>query len=180
MFKKYRFTSEPPPETVYDFGLVPLCKGDLSESVLLRPCSRRQWFVCLKELESLARESLVRRAARNGLPTPSGLPLVYIADRMDIDDPLWGYQVRSGATGWLQGERPPAPPSREAPRQDSAGHASPSPRPPRALPPAGAGSAPLPVRSAPLGARMPAHASPRRRPRRLHHADHLHDVDALL
>ena len=35
--------------------------------------------------------------------TPSGLPLVYIADRMDIDDPLWGYQVRCESTGWLQG-----------------------------------------------------------------------------
>ena len=35
--------------------------------------------------------------------TPSGLPLVYIADRMDIDDPLWGYQVRCAKTGWLQG-----------------------------------------------------------------------------
>lgn len=35
--------------------------------------------------------------------TPSGLPLAYIADRMDIDDPLWGYQVRCSKTGWLQG-----------------------------------------------------------------------------
>lgn len=71
--------------------------------MLLRPSTRRQWFVCLKELESLAQESLDRRAARLQLTTPSGLPLVYIADRMDIDDPLWGYQIRCSKTGWLQG-----------------------------------------------------------------------------
>ena len=42
-------------------------------------------------------------ALRLPLPPPSGLPLVYIADRMDIDDPLWGYQVRSEEQDWLQG-----------------------------------------------------------------------------
>lgn len=103
IFNKYAFTQEPPPETQYIFNKVPTCERDLSDSVLLRPMARRQWFVCLQELESLAQESLDRRAARLGLPTPSGLPLAYIADRMDIDDPLWGYQVRSAKTGWLQG-----------------------------------------------------------------------------
>ena len=82
---------------------MPGCKGDLDGSVLMRPASRRQWFACIQELESLAQESLDRRAARLGMNTPSGLPLVYIADRMDIDDPLWGYQLRVEETGWLQG-----------------------------------------------------------------------------
>jgi len=103
IFKGYSFTSASPPETKYDFSRVPACKPDLSDSVLLRPNCRRQWFVCLKELESLAKESLDRRAARLKLAPPSGLPLVYIADRMDIDDPLWGYQIRCKSTGWLQG-----------------------------------------------------------------------------
>jgi len=103
MFKGYRFTSDNPPETAYDFSVVPNCKPELAESVLLRPSSRRQWFVCLKELESLAKESLDRRAKRLQLSPPSGLPLVYIADRLDIDDPLWGYQIRCEQTGWLQG-----------------------------------------------------------------------------
>ena len=103
IFKKYNFTADPPPETKYIFAKVPTCEPDLSGSVLLRPSTRRQWFVCLKELESLAQESLDRRAARLQLTTPSGLPLVYIADRMDIDDPLWGYQIRCSKTGWLQG-----------------------------------------------------------------------------
>ena len=103
VFKGYNPTQNSPPETAYAFGGVPPCKGDLQDSVLLRPSTRAQWFVCLQELESLAQESLDRRATRLEMTTPSGLPLVYIADRMDIDDPLWGYQVRSSKTGWLQG-----------------------------------------------------------------------------
>ena len=104
IFKNNSFTTDPPPEANrYDFGAVPGCKGDLDGSVLMRPASRRQWFACIQELESLAQESLDRRAARLGMNTPSGLPLVYIADRMDIDDPLWGYQLRVEETGWLQG-----------------------------------------------------------------------------
>ena len=103
MFKSYSFTTASPPVTKYDFAVVPQCTSDLTDSVLLRPSKRNQWFVCVKELESLAKESLDRRALRLQLPPPSGLPLVYIADRMDIDDPLWGYQIRSKEQGWLQG-----------------------------------------------------------------------------
>jgi hypothetical protein len=103
IFKGHNFTSDPPPETRYDFAAVPQCETDLGGSVLLRPTSRRQWFACIQELESLAQESLDRRAQRLMMNTPSGLPLVYIADRMDIDDPLWGYQIRGAGTGWLQG-----------------------------------------------------------------------------
>eukprot|EP00466_Bigelowiella_natans_P006997 jgi/Bigna1/70028/fgenesh1_pg.10_\ len=42
-----------------------------------------------------------------GKETPGGvdkpLSLEYIADRVDLDDPIWGYVVRSGKEGWLQG-----------------------------------------------------------------------------
>ena len=98
IFKNHHFTSDPPPEVAYEFSSVPAVKADLAGSVLLRPVSRRQWFVCIQELESLAQESLDRRAARLSMNVPSGLPLVYIADRMDIDDPLWGYQLRCEST----------------------------------------------------------------------------------
>ena len=56
VFKGYNFTQNSPPETAYAFGGVPPCKGDLQDSVLLRPSTRAQWFVCLQELESLAHE----------------------------------------------------------------------------------------------------------------------------
>ena len=41
IFKKYTFTTDPPPETKYIFGKVPTCEPDLLESVLLRPTARR-------------------------------------------------------------------------------------------------------------------------------------------
>lgn len=103
IFKGHTFTTDAPPEVSYQFSSVPAVEKDLSGTVLLRPVSRRQWFVCIQELESLAQESLDRRAARLSMNVPSGLPLVYIADRMDIDDPLWGYQLRCESSGWLQG-----------------------------------------------------------------------------
>lgn len=31
------------------------------------------------------------------------MSLEYIADRLDLDDPLFGYTVRDRKTGWLQG-----------------------------------------------------------------------------
>ena len=31
------------------------------------------------------------------------IPLEYIVQRLDTDDPLWGWQVRDAATGQLQG-----------------------------------------------------------------------------
>ena len=31
------------------------------------------------------------------------LPVSYLADRLDIDDPLRGYQIRDRKTGWIQG-----------------------------------------------------------------------------
>lgn len=103
LFKNYSFTNDPPPETRYDFSKVPNTSADMGDSSLLRPSSRRQWFACIQELESLAQESLDRRATKLQVNAPSGLPLAYIADRMDIDDPLWGYQARCAKTGWLQG-----------------------------------------------------------------------------
>jgi hypothetical protein len=37
------------------------------------------------------------------LPDAKPLMLEYIADRLDTDDPSWGYQVRTANKGWLQG-----------------------------------------------------------------------------
>jgi hypothetical protein len=35
-------------------------------------------------------------------PMPTPMPVAYIAQRLDTDDPLWGWQVRDQANGWLQ------------------------------------------------------------------------------
>ena len=73
MFKSYSFTTASPPVTKYDFAVVPQCTSDLTDSVLLRPSKRNPWFVCVKELESLAKESLDRRVLRLAPPAAAAL-----------------------------------------------------------------------------------------------------------
>jgi hypothetical protein len=43
--------------------------------------------------------------AANQLVLHPGKPLSleYVADRLDTDDPLWGYSMRTHREGWLQG-----------------------------------------------------------------------------
>ena len=41
--------------------------------------------------------------ASGGAPDAKPLTLEYMADRLDTDDPTWGYMVRQESTGWLQG-----------------------------------------------------------------------------
>eukprot|EP00966_Prymnesium_polylepis_P219492 5078057-Prymnesium_polylepis.1 len=36
-------------------------------------------------------------------PLPTPMPTAYVAQRLDTDDPLWGWQVRDATNGWLQG-----------------------------------------------------------------------------
>ena len=72
--------------------------------MLVRPAGRKEWFKCLGEMEALCQEAVRRRAIKLNLAyPPDALPVSYLADRMDIDDPLKGYQVRCRDTGWLQG-----------------------------------------------------------------------------
>ncbi|KAJ1477191.1 hypothetical protein T484DRAFT_1822397 [Baffinella frigidus] len=65
----------------------------------------------LSEMLLLCNEAAARRIERFGLPKEKcsdgtqtkPLGLEYMADRLDTDDPITGYQVRSQAEGWLQG-----------------------------------------------------------------------------
>jgi len=45
----------------------------------------------------------VLAGATGGAPDAKPLTLEYMADRLDTDDPTWGYMVRQETTGWLQG-----------------------------------------------------------------------------
>lgn len=64
------------------------------------------------ELVQLCNEAAWRRVCADraaGRAEPlvphDGKPLMleFVADRLDTDDPLWGFQVRHAASGWLQG-----------------------------------------------------------------------------
>jgi len=70
----------------------------------------------MAEMLLICNEAVERSAARRrekGLPpivtpdhpVPDSKPmsLEYIADRLDVDDPIWGYQIRTAKEGWLQG-----------------------------------------------------------------------------
>lgn len=111
-----RARCEPLCEPCYDMEVVPSVRDAtvLADSCLVRQTDRDQWKSQLTELLLLCNEaawrSAQRQTARNrGRPPPAApyeakpLVLEYILDRLDTDDPLCGYQLRTRAEGWLQG-----------------------------------------------------------------------------
>jgi len=93
----------------YDLEDVPAAARDLSNSVVVRVQEREQWMGSLSEMLLLCNEAAARRLAKFGLQKKNSdgtqtkpLGLEYMADRLDTDDPLEGFQVRSNE-GWLQG-----------------------------------------------------------------------------
>jgi hypothetical protein len=75
-------------------------------SVLWRPADRTQWEDTVSEMTALCTSAAIRRhkAMRTTSKTfHAPLSRDYIRDRVDIDDPLNGYQVRHKTGGWLQG-----------------------------------------------------------------------------
>eukprot|EP00656_Telonema_subtile_P029645 TRINITY_DN32731_c0_g1_i3.p1 TRINITY_DN32731_c0_g1~~TRINITY_DN32731_c0_g1_i3.p1 ORF type:complete len:353 (+),score=47.96 TRINITY_DN32731_c0_g1_i3:153-1211(+) len=97
-------TSSPTGKACYVMSDVKSCLPELSESVVMRPLKRTDWVSCLGEMAALCEEASRQRAEKLQLDLiPPPLSLAYLADRIDIDDPLWGYQVRSRSKGHLQG-----------------------------------------------------------------------------
>jgi hypothetical protein len=74
-----------------------------SASVLFSPRSREEWDDSLPELAALCSHAALRCSVLHGLPVHPPLSKVYVRDRLDIDEPLRGYQVRCRGTGGLQG-----------------------------------------------------------------------------
>jgi hypothetical protein len=93
-------------EAPYEFYNVPDCKEDLEDSVLLKISDRKQMFPCVAEMLELCTEASRRRKLRwspRARNFQKPLSVHYIADRLDTDDPIEGYMVRTKKTGWLQG-----------------------------------------------------------------------------
>ena len=90
--------SEPP----YEPQGVPACSRDLTDgSVVFRP-TREQWLGALGELVQITNEAVRRRSVRKR-DAAKPLSLEYMADRLDVDDPLFGYMVLTRDESWLQG-----------------------------------------------------------------------------
>lgn len=77
----------------------------------MAPPTRECWFRCVTEMLLLCNEASARFAKTNTVKRKdeadgSGskpLGLEYMADRLDTDDPIFGYMVRTQREGWLQG-----------------------------------------------------------------------------
>jgi len=72
-------------------------------SVVWIPQKRSEWEDCISELTTVCTSAAIRRRTDKHKPFYAPLSSQYIKDRVDIDDPLHGYQVRHKAGGWLQG-----------------------------------------------------------------------------
>jgi len=74
-------------------------------SVLWVPSKRTEWEDTVSEMTAVCTSAALRRhlASTSNKPFHPPLSRDYIRDRVDIDDPLCGYQIRHKAGGWLQG-----------------------------------------------------------------------------
>lgn len=79
-----------------------------NESVIWIPSKRSEWEDSVSELTAVCTSAAIRRLRtdpKSAVSKPFHAPLSrdYIRDRIDIDDPLNGYQLRHAHGGWLQG-----------------------------------------------------------------------------
>lgn len=77
-------------------------------SVVWIPTKRSEWEDTISEMTSVCTAAAMRRAllssdATAKAPFQPPLSRDYIRDRIDIDDPLNGYQIRHRHGGWMQG-----------------------------------------------------------------------------
>ena len=97
----HRHQSSPIAQPRYRFQDVEKCKKSLVGSVVQELSSSRESFKeIMAEMVLLCTEAV--RRSRSGRTASKPLSLEYIADRLDVDDPCFGYVVRS-EEGHLQG-----------------------------------------------------------------------------
>jgi len=87
----------------------------MRDSVIWVPKTREEWEDCSDEMTALCAVAAYRQKEKSikttggkslkqkSMASLSYLPKAYIQDRMDIDDPIRGFQIRHRLGGWLQG-----------------------------------------------------------------------------
>jgi hypothetical protein len=76
------------------------------DSVIWIPSTRSEWEDCIDEMTAVCTAAAWHRHLKAKLPKDLFYPplsRIYIRDRIDIDDPLVGFQIRHKKGGWLQG-----------------------------------------------------------------------------
>jgi hypothetical protein len=104
MLTAQRFEGKPLRQPPYNFQDVPFCKKDLSGSCILEVTDREVFTDAIAEMLLLCKEVMRRKnnhtpvvpeGSRNTVRTTKPLSLEYIADRIDVDDPLFGFLIRT-------------------------------------------------------------------------------------
>lgn len=93
-----RFKGKPLRQPTYSFGDVPHCSKDLQHSSLQEVTTRENFIDAMAEMVLLCKEAMRRVPSdrlKDGKKSSKPLSLEYIADRLDVDDPLFGYIVRT-------------------------------------------------------------------------------------
>ena len=104
-----RFAQKPLAQPAYSFVHVPKAESTLAHSSLQKITHREHFQTCMAEMLLLGKEAVRRRKQidllllhghnkDNAVTTNSGakpLSLEYLADRLDIDDPCFGFLVRT-------------------------------------------------------------------------------------
>lgn len=99
--------SDASPELVDDEEVIMPFGEDTS--VIWVPKKRQEWEDSVLEMTAVCTSAALRRHYATGGKSSSSKPFhaplskEYIRDRVDIDDPLNGYQIRHKTGGWLQG-----------------------------------------------------------------------------
>ena len=75
----------------------------LPHSVLWKPVDRKDWEDSVGEMTAVCTSAALRKYTGPAAHFTPPLSKEYIRDRIDIDDPLEGYQIRHASGGWLQG-----------------------------------------------------------------------------
>ncbi|KAG7350646.1 lysM domain containing protein [Nitzschia inconspicua] len=96
----HRHASSPIAQPKYRFQDVPKCRKSLEGSVIQEVTTREAFKEIMGEMVLLCNEAMKR--SRAGRTASKPLSLEYIADRLDVDDPCFGYIIRS-EEGHLQG-----------------------------------------------------------------------------
>lgn len=96
----HRHPSSPIAQPMYTFDQVPHAEKSLEGSVIQEVTSREAFKEIMAEMVLLCKEAMKRNKSVKTASKP--LSLEYIADRLDVDDPCFGYIIRS-KEGYLQG-----------------------------------------------------------------------------
>ena len=96
-----RFACPPVNEACFELRAIPNGRKDMEGTVILKP-TREYLLTLLGEMVQMVNEA-VRRRASSVRDASKPLSLEYMADRLDVDDPLTGYLACTKAEGWLQG-----------------------------------------------------------------------------